>query len=201
MEHCGKIVFFKDGRFWIQHENNVDCILLDMSGFRGRDGGQGKQGPVGPAGPGSSAFDMWYSPLHKYQAQPGPGIVLYSGFLTTTGSSDGFKILERNAEYRYRGLTPVLLNRFSVIASNPETGEPLPSPGTTAPVILNVNVNGLFTGITVSIPPGALNLNVIDSVNTFILNDGDNVSIEISSPGSLSGTVTFQSVVIKATEL
>lgn len=46
---CGKNVFFKNGRFWVLADNGIDCVLLDMSGFRGRDG-SGKQGPIGPAG-------------------------------------------------------------------------------------------------------------------------------------------------------
>lgn len=50
MEHCGKPIFYKNGRFWIQHENGVDCILLDLSALRGRDGGRGTTGATGPAG-------------------------------------------------------------------------------------------------------------------------------------------------------
>lgn len=49
MNHCGKQVFFKNGRFWIQHENGVDCVLLDLSSLRGRDGA-GSRGPAGAPG-------------------------------------------------------------------------------------------------------------------------------------------------------
>lgn len=62
---CGKQVFYDKitKRFYIQHDNGVDCTLLDLSALRGRDGfgrpgAPGAAGPAGPAGaPGTNTIN------------------------------------------------------------------------------------------------------------------------------------------------
>lgn len=44
---CGKPIFFKNGRMYIQHDNGVDCVELVIPTKSGPSGARGPAGPVG----------------------------------------------------------------------------------------------------------------------------------------------------------
>lgn len=91
---CGKNVFYKNGRFWVQHENGVDCVLLDLSAFRGQTGGRGPAGPAGPAGAGfnfgidmtSDGVEGSGAPAQTITATPSAGAVAAYTYLFTLAS-------------------------------------------------------------------------------------------------------------------
>lgn len=99
---CGKTVFYDKTTksFYIQHENNVDCIKLDLSGLRGRDGGRG---PAGASGAGfnfginmtSDGVPGSGAPAQTITATPSAGAVAAYTYLwslasraTAAGSGD-----------------------------------------------------------------------------------------------------------------
>lgn len=122
MEHCGKNVFFKNGRFYIQHENGVDCILLDLSALRGRDGGRGSTGAAGAAGaPGAQAFSFG----HDTDASPDRIQVIVAPF---TALTDGFAFEVENLGGPNTGLPFTLnLNGIADKAVVDSDGNPLTS--------------------------------------------------------------------------